>query len=131
MTTRSFNDIFTKNILKRLFPEDRADRFFEALLGDAAEGAYDISLEFKEHNQNMLQFELHLKPRPGKCLVCSLTYGLPEVFSRHPVINISGLVKEIDQLLSGQARCGKWRLGDTRVVSNGLHAIPLIIFLDG
>ena len=61
----SFNDIFTPGVLKKLFPEDRSDQFFDALYGDAAEGAYDIRLEFKTHRENRLEFELCLTQRPG------------------------------------------------------------------
>jgi hypothetical protein len=126
----SFDSLFTPELLKRLFPKDRADQFFDALYGDRTDGAYDISLEFKGHNQNELQFELHLKQRPGKCLACNLTFGLPRIFSSHPIININGLVNEIDHLLNGQARCANWQLGSTHVVYNDLHVIPLILFLD-
>ena len=67
---------------------------------------------------------------PGKCISCSLTYGLPEVFSRHPIINIKGLVQNIDALLDGKIRCVDWRLGSTREISNSVHAIPLEIILE-
>lgn len=130
MATDSFKDVFTRDVLEKLFPADRSDRFFDALYGDATEGAYDIGLEFKEHSQNKLHFELHLKQRPGKCLGCNLTYGLPEVFSRHPIINIKGLVREIEQLLGGRAKCTGWRLGSTQVVSGRFHIIPLTLSLD-
>jgi len=88
MATESFNDIFTRDVLNKLFPAERADSFFDALYGDAGEGAYDISLNFKTHQENRLEFELHLTQRPGKCITCSLTYGLPEVFKRHPIISV-------------------------------------------
>jgi hypothetical protein len=130
MATESFRDMFTQDVLKKVFPGDLADRFFDALYGDTTEGAYDISLEFKGHSQNKLQFEFHLKQRPEKCLGCNLTYGLPQIFSRHPIININGLVQEIDNLLNGRARCTDWQLGMTQVVSSELHVIPLILFLD-
>ena len=130
MATESFRDMFTRDVLRKLFPGDLADRFFDALYGDTTEGAYDISLEFKGHSQNKLQFEFHLKQRPEKCLGCNLTYGLPQIFSRHPIININGLVQEIDDLLNGRARCTDWQLGMTQVVSSELHVIPLILFLD-
>ena len=130
MTAGQFNDIFSPDVLEELFPEDRSDRFFDALYGDSTEGAYDIHLEFKAHSQNRLLFELHLAQRPDKCLTCSLTYGLPTVFSRHPVINIKGLVQQIEERLDGQARCSDWQLGATREVSNTRHVIPLVISLD-
>jgi hypothetical protein len=122
--------VFDQDSLQKLFPQERAGQFFEALFGDSTEGAYDIGLEFVKQTNNSLQFEFHLKQRTGQCLVCSLTAGLPTVFSRHPVINVKGLVKQIDQLLDGQTRCSDWRLGATRQVSSELHVIPLIISLE-
>jgi len=130
MMAKRFNDIFTPDVLKKLFPEDRADRFFDALFGDPAEGAYDISLEFREHSQDRLKFELHLTQRPGKCLYCNLTYGLPDVFARHPIINISELVQEINRMLDDCARCVDWQLGPTQEISSDHHIIPLVISLD-
>ena len=124
------NDIFTPEVLNKLFPAERADSFFNALYGDASEGAYDIRLKFKSYQNNRLEFELHLTQRPGKCITCSLTYGLPEVFKRHPIININGLVQEIDRLLGGRAKCIDWQIGFTREVSSDLHVIPLSVRLD-
>lgn len=130
MDPESFSDIFTQDVLNRLFPAERADNFFDALYGDAGEGAYDISLNFKTHRENRLEFELYLTQRPGKCITCSLTYGLPEVFKRHPIININGLVQEIGRLLDGHAQCMDWQIGFTREVTNDLHIIPLSIQID-
>ena len=130
MKSEEIINIFTQDILQQLFPEDRTDQFFDALYGDAAEGTYDISLKFKRHSPNRLEFELHLLQRPGKCLHCSLTYGLPQVFSRHPVIDINGLVGNINQLLNGRARCIDWQFGSTLEKSDELHAIPLTILLE-
>ena len=129
ITAESFDDVFTQDVLKELFPEDRSNQFFDALFGDPNEGAYDISLKFKEYDRNELRFELHLKSRPGKCLACNLTVGLPKVFGRHPIINIEGLVKEIDRLLNGKSKCLGWRLGQTMEISADLHFIPLSISL--
>lgn len=122
-------DVFTQETLQKLFPADRANAFFDALFGDAEEGAYDIRLIFKEQTANTLTLGLELHERPGKCLACNLTYGLPEVFSRHPIINIKGLVSEIDALLGDKATCTDWKLGTTQTVSKSLHIIPLIIIL--
>lgn len=130
MTIDDFKDIFTPDILKKLFPEDRTDQFFDALFGDASAGAYDIALEFKGVSQNKLAFQFNLRQRPGKCLACHLTYGLPRVFSRHPVINIKGLVQKIDQLLNGRATCADWQIGATRGLSRELHVIPLFVSLN-
>ncbi|MCB2181449.1 MAG: pancreas/duodenum homeobox protein 1 [Desulfobulbaceae bacterium] len=121
--------IFTEDVLTELFPSDRADNFFDALFGDASEGAYDIILKYNTYvpEEKELHFELHLIQRPGKCLACNLTYGLPEVFSRHPIINIKGLVGEIDKKLDGKMSCLDGKLKSTRSVSSALHIIPLVV----
>jgi hypothetical protein len=123
------NEIFTDDVLQELFPPQRTADFFEALFGDASEGAYDIALRFKGQENNTLQFSLDLHERPGRCLACNLTSGLPEVFSRHRVINIDGLVAEVEKKLGGAAKCNDWKLGRTQQVSRGLHCIPLQITL--
>ena len=124
-----FATVFTAEKLAMLFPPDRADQFFEALLGDCNEGAYDIALHYAGVQDDQLHFEFQLKERPGKCLSCSLTYGLPHVFSRHPIIDIPSVVKDIDHLLDGQCRCGDWRVEATREANRQTHVIPLIIRL--
>ncbi len=131
MNQEGVKQLFTEEKLAELMPPGRADEFFEALLGDAAEGSYDIKLNFQDFDpgEKTLQMALELHERPGKCLACNLTYGLPEVFSRHPIINVNGLVADIDQLLGDQASCQEWRLGATRQVSKSLHVIPLTIKL--
>jgi len=90
-----YADIFNQEMMNTLFPKDRADQFFEALFGDAEEGSYDISLAYTGANENTIHFELQLHERPGCCLACNLTYGLPQVFSRHPIINIQGVAQKI------------------------------------
>lgn len=127
MEEKVFERLFNRESLRELFPHERADLFFEGLYGDSSEGAYDINLVFKGQNRDTLQFEFQLEQRPGKCLACNLTYGLPEVFSRHPIINIKGLIGEIDQILDGQWKCIDWKLGMTREVSRELHILPLTI----
>ncbi|HIJ78757.1 MAG: pancreas/duodenum homeobox protein 1 [Desulfobulbaceae bacterium] len=124
-----YGKIFTEDALGKLFPPTRADEFFDALFGDANEGAYDIKLAYRGKAANQLNFELELHERPGRCLVCNLTYGLPEVFSRHPIINIKGLAGEIVSLLGIKADCADWKLGSTNSISKSLHAIPLRITL--
>jgi len=123
------HEIFTKEVLSQLFPAQRAADFFEALFGDAEEGAYDIALTFKGQDSGSLHFSLDLHERPGRCLACNLTSGLPEVFARHKVINIAGLVADIEKKLEGRAKCGDWKLGRTQQVSKSLHCIPLQISL--
>ena len=130
MTPVSYENAFTPETLQEIFPESRSDQFFDAMYGDPAEGAYNISLKFTRQAESSLMFEFHLTRRPGKCLRCNLTYGLPPVFSRHPVIDVKGLVKKIDQRLTGQARCRDWKIGETVEVSDALHVIPLTVFLE-
>ncbi|WP_136805144.1 pancreas/duodenum homeobox protein 1 [Desulfosediminicola flagellatus] len=127
MTTDNFASIFTTDTLLKLFPKDRADEFFDALFGDASEGAFDIALGFRGMEQGKLVMELLLTERPGHCLACNLTQGLPTVFSRHPIININGLVKEIDELLGDEYNCPEWSLGYTEQRGSSLHVIPIKI----
>jgi hypothetical protein len=127
MDTRQFAELFSKEKLDQLFPAERADMFFDALLGDPSEGAYDIRLAFNQFREGQLLFHLELHQRLDKCLACNLTYGLPNVFARHPVINIQGLVEEICKLMNGHGRCKGWKLGATSEVSRRLHVVPLVI----
>jgi hypothetical protein len=115
--------------LAEIFPNHRADLFFDALYGDSSEGAYDIRLVFVKQTGNNLLFEFHLTQRPGKCLACNLTYGLPQVFSRHPVIDVKGVVGKIGQLMNGQGKIVEWKLGSTKEISRSLHVIPLTVVL--
>lgn len=123
--------VFTPEALARIFPASRTDDFFEALFGDAEEGAYDIELVYRDFQaaRNQLIFELHLHERPGKCLACNLTYGLPEVFSRHPLLNIEAVAQNLAELLGDGAICREWQLGSTQSRSKQLHVIPLTITL--
>lgn len=130
MNTDSLAPLFSDKNLREIFPPERADVFFEALFGDAQEGAYDIKLSYIGSNGTTISMELQLLERPGHCLACNLTQGLPTVFSRHPVINIAGIVKEVDRLLAGRAHCGDWSLGHTKQNSRNIHSIPLTITLE-
>lgn len=129
MEAEKYTEMFTPEVLDRVFPTDRADRFFEALFGDAEEGAYDIKLAFSEFKDARLNFQFELIRRPGKCLVCNLTYGLPKVFSRHPIVNVKGVISEIDKMLPDHLTCKEWKLGDTQEISGDLHIVPLQITL--
>lgn len=129
MNTDTFAQVFTEEALRKLFPKTRADEFFDALFGDASEGAYDIELVYGSADQQQLVMELHLHERPGHCLACNLTQGLPQVFNRHPIININGLVEEIDTLLGNEVKCGEWSLGHTEQRSRSTHVIPLKVAL--
>ena len=130
MTIPNFEALFTSRITLELFPEKRTNQFFDALFGDENEGAYNISLKFIKHSEKTLHFEFQLKQKPGKCLSCSLTYGLPQVFQRHPIINIKGIIAEIEHVLDHKARCVSWKLGNTREVSSQCHTIPFSVFLE-
>ncbi len=130
MTIQNYEDFFTPQTTLALFPEKRTDQFFDALFGDASEGAYNISLKFIKQDSKTLHFEFQLQQRPGKCLSCSITYGLPQVFQRHPVINIKGIIVEIENLLDCKTRCVDWKLGNTREVSPQCHTIPFSVFLE-
>ena len=129
MIADSYQRLFSRKVLDTIFPADRADRFFEALLGDAAEGAYDIRLIYVGASPNHIEFEFRLDQRPGKCLACHLTFGLPEVFARHPIIDVAGVVRQIDALMPDGNRCSDWRIGRTREVSQQRHVLPLAIDL--
>ncbi len=130
MDNQRIDNLFTPEVLKKLFPAERSNEFFDALFGDASEGAYDIHLAYRGVNQNSLVLELELHERPGKCLACNLTQGLPTVFSRHPIINVSGLVDDVNKLLSGKATCTDWSLGYTEQRQKDVHVIPLTIQIE-
>ena len=129
MKTETIDAIFTEAYLLKAFPEERSDEFFDALFGDAAEGAYDIALAYNGTDGKTISLELRLTERPGHCLACNLTQGLPAVFSRHPVINIAGIVESIEKSLKGAANCAEWSLGRTLQKTQNVHAIPLTISL--
>lgn len=125
-----FEKLFTDELLAELFPEDKSDRFFELLYGDAEEGAYDIGLSYEGYQPGQLKFVFNLKRRPGKCLACSLTYGLPQVFSRHPVLDIAGLIQKLQTTMDGSAGITQWQLGRAQEISKDLHIIPLNVSID-
>lgn len=112
--------------LDAIFPADRTDAFFDALYGGAEEGAYDIRLVCKKVEGRKAELAFELVRRPGKCLTCSLTYGLPEVFQRHPVINIEQISKEIANAL-GWHRAPSYRLGKTTEINDDLQLIPFMV----
>ena len=82
-----------------IFPAQRTDDFFDALFGGAEEGAYDIRLVCRNVTPVRAQLAFELRQRPGKCLVCNLTYGLPQVFQRHPVLNVAGVAKAVADVI--------------------------------
>ncbi len=118
--------ILTQEFLDTLVPPEISDRFFEALYGDVSEGAYDIRLKLLNADEKQIVLAFDLAERPGKCLVCSLTYGLPAVFSRHPLINIKKIVEKIEE----KGFCiKKWRLGETEEINPSNHTIPFYLDL--
>ena len=129
MPAPSYETLFPQQVLDEIFPSDRADRFFEALLGDASEGAYDIILTYAGETDDRIDFEFQLKQRPNRCLACNLTYGLPEVFMRHPVIDVAGVVRKIEGRMTDGKHCGEWTLGRIREVSRVMHVLPLTLNL--
>ena len=54
------DQIFTPDSLDEIFPPSITDAFFEALFGDAEDGAYDIRLRFEGHSPEELRFAFHL-----------------------------------------------------------------------
>lgn len=125
----SAETVFTPEWTGRAFPPERTDAFFDALFGDAEEGAYTITLRFVQAGGNGLEFAFDLHQRPGKCLVCNLTYGLPQVFARHPVIDVKGLVEKIALAVNADPAKAVWKIGTTKEISNALHSVPLLISL--
>lgn len=125
----SYKTIFAQSVLDEIFPSNRTDSFFAALFGDASEGAYDIILAYAGESDDQINFEFQLKQRPGKCLACNLTYGLPEVFMRHPVIDVAGVVRQIDSRMINGQQCGEYSLGRTREISRIMHVLPLTVKL--
>lgn len=130
MAADTFKTLLTPEKLSKIFPKDRSNQFFDALFGDPDEGAFDIELAYRDFRGDTLTMELLLHERPNRCLACNLTQGLPQVFSRHPIINIQGVVKEIEALLGGSHRLGTWSLGYTEQPKRSLHAIPLKITVE-
>lgn len=127
MNIAEIENILTPEALLDIFPPNTSDEFFDALFGDASEGSYDIELGFREMTEDTLTLELMLHERPGCCLACNLTHGLPQVFSRHPIINVKGIVEKVNALFEGDITCGEWTLGSTQQQSRSLHIIPIRI----
>ena len=124
-------EVITDEFLEELFPPERADEFFEALYGGAETGAFDIMLKYREFNaaEGLLLLDFVLSERPGKCMACSLTYGLPPVFERHPVINVREIAERIGEKVSPAWSLEGWSLGSTTVISRDINIIPLVLQL--
>jgi hypothetical protein len=127
MAQAALDQVLTQDYLDTLLPAQLSDQFFEALYGDASDGAYDIKLEFISANDKRIVLAFNLTQRPGKCLVCNLTYGLPTVFSRHPLININGMVEKI---VEKGVKIKDWRLGETEEQNSTFHTIPFYLTLE-
>lgn len=121
--------LFPADWADSIFPADRTDAFFDALYGDCEDGAYDITLRFAEQKGTSLRFNFELHQRPGACLACNLTYGLPQVFARHPLINVKGVVEAIAQKLEVAPESLSWELAKTEECSAQLHIVPLLVSL--
>ena len=106
--------------LDAIFPPERTDEFFEALDGDVDEGPYDIRLVCNEIGEDYIALALDLARRPGKCLACNFTHGLPPVFSRHPLINAAGLARDAAAMLGWNGDV-EWEFLPTREISDELH----------
>ena len=113
-----------QHFLDEIFPKERTDAFFDALFGGAEEGAYDIRLVPLGATADEARLAFELRQRPGKCLKCSLTYGLPQVFQRHPVLDVAGVAKAVAAKL-GWSGEPAWELGATEEVDAETHVIPL------
>ncbi len=120
-------NLLTQDMLDALLPPERSDAFFDALYGDAEDGAYTIKLVLREVAEQSAHLAFELHQRPEKCLVCSLTYGLPQVFQRHPLINTQGMAQEIATTLGWDASGITWELGRTEEHGAALHSIPFTI----
>lgn len=122
-----YEDLFDEKYLASLFPPERTDEFFEALFGGAEEGAYDIGLSLRRATANRLDFFFELRRRGNACLACNLTHGLPQVFSRHPVIDAKGLAARIAERARWPEGTWEWKLESTEEVSDALHVIPFSV----
>ena len=123
--------VVTDEFLSNLFPQERADEFFDALYGGAEAGAFDIGLRSAgfDKQRKTLIIEFVLIERPGHCMACNLTYGLPKVFEKHPVINLKGIIDEIRKKLGTKWQIEDWEIGSTQVINRQVNTIPVFIKL--
>lgn len=115
----------SQEYLDSLFPASRTNEFFDALFGDINEGAYDIRLSLNEQSDDKVIIYYELHARPNKCLVCNLTTGLPNVFTRHPIIGSKKTAEILAEKLAWAEH--SFEIGATKQVSSDLHVIPLVI----
>lgn len=114
--------------LDAIFPSERTNAFFEALYGDIEEGPYDIRLECAEQGGDKIVLNFDLIKRPGKCLACNFTYGLPQVFARHPVINAGEIARKVADALDWKGELN-WKFLPTQEISDDVHKVPFVIEL--
>lgn len=119
--------VFSTEHLDSVFPIEKTNEFFEAMYGGAEDGAYDIRLRFEKETAAELFFNFELHQRPGMCLACNLTYGLPQVFNRHPLLAVGKLAQSLCESRGLQSK--SWRLLPTKEIRRELHVIPLVIEL--
>lgn len=115
----------SREYLRDLLPPQKTDDFFDVLYGGSEAGAYDIELSFQSADENMIRLFFELHRRPGQCLKCSLTTGLPPVFTRHPVIDAKGMAAKIATHAGFEDH--EWKIGATEQVSDELHVLPFTI----
>lgn len=122
-------ELITQEKVTALFPEGKDNEFFDAFYGGAEDGAFDIRFFFEgyDHKKSELFFEFRLIERPGKCMRCNLTYGLPEVFERSPIINLKGIINGIGGMLNPYYEIVSFSLGRTTPKSPKINVIPLSI----
>ncbi len=112
--------------LNELLPRQNVESFFESFyFGE--EPAYDLSLGFGGISGDLLRLELLLKARPGQCLACNLTWGLPEVMAKHPMLDLAGMIKRLEEKLA--VNVASWELGPTEERGADLHVIPILVRL--
>ncbi len=116
--------------IKTFLPSERVQEFFEAFyFGE--EPAYDLELGLRdwEPQKGLITLELLLKARPGQCLACNLTSGLPDVFKRHPILNLAQVAEDVVRELGDGYELESWELGWTEQINRDLHVVPFIIRL--
>ena len=123
----SYEEIFSPACMNEVFPPERTPEFFEALFGDPEDGAYDIRMSLLSASERTLNFLFELHQRGDACLACNLTYGLPGVFMRHPIINIKGVTADLAKRAGWEDGTWEWKLGTTEEISKALHVIPLVL----
>lgn len=127
MSIENASAILTDEALATIFPASKTDAFFDALYGDAEDGAYDIRLTFVAESKGRIDLAFALDQRPNQCLACNLTYGLPQVFARHPIIGVAKVVEDVANMLGLDPTACSWELGRTQEHSTKIHTIPLLI----